>query len=370
MNTPTLPLSAPFLARVQAEEQAYSGLKLGYRPWLDGLRGLAILAVIAYHSEPQLLARGRIGVDVFFVLSGFLITTLLLEEWKATNGIDFRRFYMRRVLRLFPALVVMLMVASFLMYFTPGVGRHYRSILYSLLYVTNWVMAFNWDHVSSTLYFTWSLAIEEQFYLIWPGALYLALRSGARPRSILLALSAAIILICAYRCLLLSLGADSERAFLASDTRADALLVGCSVGVLAASGLLPRSVRLLRRCTIIMAVIFEAYFLGAGTFEGVGLTLAACFFASVLCLLLVAPPVALMKLLENFFLVWIGKLSYSLYLWHLFANFAIDHLSLGPLLGLVLSIGLSFAIAAASYYFVERPFLVLKRRFSAAQTSL
>jgi peptidoglycan/LPS O-acetylase OafA/YrhL len=325
------------LADVESPVEAQSPFRLGYRPWLD--------------------------VDLFFVLSGFLITALLLEEREISGRISFRNFYARRFFRLFPALTLVL-IASFLqMLFVPGVDRHYPTIAYALFYVINWVMALRLDHVSANLQFAWSLAIEEQFYLVWPTVLCLALWRGVRPRQLAFALFALFVFVCVYRCALLSHGATMERVAFASDTRADSLLIGCCVGVIAASGLLLRSIQPIRWTAAILAFLFGAYFVGFGRLESIGLSVAALFFASLLMLLLVDPPNALIRVLNSPLLVWTGKLSYSLYLWHLYTNFAVRHLPINRFLGLALSLSLSFAVAAASYYLVERPFLSLKRRF-------
>lgn len=339
---------------------------LGYRPWLDGLRGIAILLVLASHTEPMLLQRGWLGVDLFFVLSGFLITALLIEEWEDTDAISFRRFYVRRACRLFPALAVMLLVSAIVMYFVPSVGQQYRSILYSAFYVVNWVLALNLDTVSSSLVLTWSLAVEEQFYLVWPIALYAMLRLRLRPHTMLLILLFVIALVCAHRSALVYQGAAELRTRYASDTRADSLFIGCCVALLASYGLLPQSVRVVQVVSGALAVLFGLYALGFGdpaSLESVGLSFVALFFAGLLILLLSKPPRFLMNVLSSKPLVWIGKLSYSLYLWHLYANFAVEMGGLDRELWIIASIPLAFAFAIASYYLVERPFLKLKKRF-------
>jgi len=162
---------------------------LGYRPSLDGLRGVSILAVMSYHLG--LIRGGFLGVDIFFVLSGFLITTLLTDEWIRSGSISFRKFYMRRALRLLPALVVLAITCDFAtvifarLYWPPEAfvpvvfGMAYASLV-ALFYVTNWVMI-----SGQTLWIlghTWSLSIEEQFYLLWPLILIaLPRRNGKRP---------------------------------------------------------------------------------------------------------------------------------------------------------------------------------------------
>jgi len=334
---------------------------LGYRPWLDGLRGIAILAVMAYHAEPQLLTHGYVGVDLFFVISGFLITTLLIEEWDQNQKISFQRFYARRALRLFPALSVMLIAASVVMLLYPSVGQHFRSIAYAALYVMNWVMAFDLDQVSSTLYITWSLAIEEQFYLIWPCALYALLRWRLQTRSILSILVLLLIVVCIHKEILLFHGVAITRIAHASDSRADGLIIGCCVGLLASSGLLPRQRKALNGIVTCLSVIFVAYMLGLIRPYGAGLTIVNLFFASLLVVMLTSPPRSWVAFLNCSALRWAGRLSYSLYLWHLFAWFVADRLMGNGFLKVVFAFSLAFAFASVSYYVIERPCLRLKR---------
>src|SRR5882672_8926270 len=150
-------------------------VRLGYRPSLDGVRAIAILAVLACHCE--WLQSGYLGVDVFFALSGFLITSLLLEEYTATGTITLRWFYARRALRLLPALLGLLVVGTSVILFT--VPAEYGPLALHeaaavLFYVANWAWLIG---LPLGLYgHTWSLAIEEQFYMLWPLALLGLLR--------------------------------------------------------------------------------------------------------------------------------------------------------------------------------------------------
>ena len=354
MSSLALPLSA--------SPQAVATFKLGYRPWLDGLRGLAILSVMAYHCAPQFLAHGHVGVDLFFVISGFLITVLLLEERNLTAQISFRNFYLRRVLRLFPALAAMLIVALLVMYLAPSVGQQYRSVLYAAFYVMNWFMAFNPNAVSSTLYITWSLSIEEQFYLLWPLLLSLASRFRVRPIAVLTCLVLSLALVCLHKANLISQGASVIRIAHGSDTRIDGLIIGCCVGVVAASGFLPRLAQWIFVAIPPLFAVFVAYTFGMVAPYGFGLTLVNLFFAAVLILLLAAPPSSLAAILNARPLRWIGKVSYSLYLWHLFAAFASERMFTDAGLRFLFFIALAFGMASASYYLIERPFLKLKQR--------
>ena len=179
---------------------------LGYRPALDGLRGVAVLAVMVYHSG--LIRGGFLGVDVFFTLSGFLITTLLLEEYARTGTLAIGRFYIRRALRLLPALVAFLIFWGGVI--LTRIPSEYWSVLGGYLlgvlgYVANWLYIY-WRPLGVFSH-TWSLAIEEQFYLVWPVLLFLLLRWVRRAPWIVAGLLAAAAGSLAWR-LALALVAD------------------------------------------------------------------------------------------------------------------------------------------------------------------
>lgn len=174
---------------------------LGHRPALDGLRGLAVLLVIALHVG--LLAAGFIGVDIFFALSGFLITALLYEEHARAGRISLRRFYARRAYRLLPALLALAVAFALVVLVLDPFGGMWslgRLLAGTLLFLNNWVTALapGHGHVLGPLSPTWTLAEEAQFYLLWPAALWALLRVRARPRTVLLLIAAAIVaLVCA-----------------------------------------------------------------------------------------------------------------------------------------------------------------------------
>jgi peptidoglycan/LPS O-acetylase OafA/YrhL len=244
-----------------------------YQPALDGLRGVAVLAVLAYHANLPFAPGGFLGVDLFFVLSGYLITTLLLKEWAATGGIDLRRFWGRRARRLLPALLLMLVAVAAYAAFVADPAQHDRlraDALATLAYVANWqqVVAglsyFEQFQDPSPLKHTWSLGIEEQYYLLWPllvlGALALLGRvrgravpsaeadlaratpgggsAGARARPRLGWLLAAVVLGAAGSVWLMAVlyepGTDPSRVYYGTDTRAQALLIGAALAIGAA----------------------------------------------------------------------------------------------------------------------------------------
>jgi peptidoglycan/LPS O-acetylase OafA/YrhL len=212
-----------------------------YNPSLDGIRGIAVILVILlhvqvfiYHNTPVFgwldFSGGFLGVDIFFVLSGFLITGLLIHEYQQTKSISLKNFYLRRVLRLIPALVLLLLVTILYaaIFLAQEVAR--QTIMVSglaILYLTNWAFAFHWVPGSDLLGHLWSLSVEEQFYLLWPVALVVLFTLKLPRRMIIVATMAAIVFICLHRIDLLSEGAQLSRVYPASDVRAECFFVWC-----------------------------------------------------------------------------------------------------------------------------------------------
>lgn len=347
---------------------------LGYRPELDGLRGVSILLVLALHFAPALMPGGFFGVDIFFVLSGFLITSLLLDEWGRQRSISLKDFYIRRVLRLGPALAVYLFsLGAYAFLFSRREIAHqtYSGILLTLSYISNWVIALKFDLSLGILTITWSLAVEEQFYLLWPLLLLILLKSKLHPRGILVVLSAAVMSVAVHRGLLWVGGASVKRMYYGTDTHADGLLLGCLVGCLVSWNYLPPS-RLLGFClktTALTAVLVISYlafttkYLSQWLYAG-GFTLVSLAIAMVLAAVVVWPASRVVSLLRFRPLVWIGRVSYGLYLWHWpVRGFVFGSTSRPSAKQIVAGVGLSFAVTALSFYAVEQPFLALKRRF-------
>jgi peptidoglycan/LPS O-acetylase OafA/YrhL len=346
-----------------------SASRLGYRPELDGLRGIAIILVLFAHAFDW--PRGSfIGVDMFFALSGFLITTLLLEEWAMYGSISLRHFYLRRYYRLFPALVVVIAiyVLYVLLFVNDGTGIRLRGAGFGVTYMANWGQAFKpFPQAQPDTGYLWTLAIEEQFYLIWPALLILLLRLGAGVRGTQWALFGMIVAVVAWRNLLIFHGADPNRTYFGTDTRFDELLLGC----LAATFYVSRRreserARWLAMCAAIGSVLFLLYRifkLNQWTFWTVRITLTFVAIATALiiygCVTDSLPM--LTRVLSAKWLVFVGVISYSLYLWHVPTDIFlrdVARLSGWPLA--VSEFGLAFAAAYGSYVLVERPFL--KRR--------
>ena len=157
--------------------QSNQQVTLGYRPYLDGLRGVAVISVIIMHGHSGFMTGGYLGVDVFFALSGFLITSLLIREADANGQINFSHFYFRRALRIFPAFGLLLAIfCGYAIWGGLSGSTLTAEILSSGLYVSNWTRAFGLGYPVYMSH-TWSLAIEEQFYFLWPPIFALLLKT-------------------------------------------------------------------------------------------------------------------------------------------------------------------------------------------------
>ncbi|HKO97631.1 MAG TPA: acyltransferase [Pyrinomonadaceae bacterium] len=343
-------------------------------PELDGLRGIAILSVLIHHQlTPFFLQAGFLGVDLFFVLSGFLITGLLLAEFDKTDTISLKKFYMRRLLRLGPALTVYLIACLVVAHNTKAIDltRQLKLVLLALAYATNWRMAFGWDTALDPTAIIWSLSIEEQFYLVWPLLVLVAMVLRIRRRYIASAIGLGIIAVVLHRYVMLRGGADFTRLYYGTDTRADALLIGCLTALLPVSklgGKLKSTLNVLGILSLVgliysmMTLEFTDRFLYQGGFALVALLCA--------CLVLVSaydPPRILAIVFGWAPLRWLGRISYGLYLWHWLVVRNTSFYTLGkwePWARLALAL----TVASASYYFLEQPFNKLKRHFAGAST--
>lgn len=350
--------------------------RLGHRPGIDGLRAVSIIAVLILHLNsiyqfPFIILRGGfLGVDMFFVISGFLITSLLLEENDARGTISLRAFYMRRALRLLPAVIAAILFTLFIAFLAgsfTAVGLTPLRLAATLFYFNNWLQALVNDSPWFLTHF-WSLSIEEQFYLIWPLALIALLRR--QRRAALWIVVCAITISWLLKVGLYWSGASWQRLYHGSDTRADALLVGCLLSLLiywrALPAILVRHHRILGRCAwlVFAALLIVADFQGPLPYFG-GFTFAAITCAFILLHALIAPA----AVLKSPALQWIGKRSYGLYVWHwpvyLLVSTAVPNILMAPL-----SVIGTFCFAALSYRYIEKPFLDLKRRRATAHAQI
>jgi peptidoglycan/LPS O-acetylase OafA/YrhL len=341
---------------------------------LDGVRAIAVAAVVLYHAGVAVAPGGFLGVDVFFVLSGFLITSLLLEEQRAGGRIDLGRFWVRRARRLLPAAFLVIAVSAIAAaVLAPGdFARTRADALASLVYANNWHQLLG-DHSyfaaferPSLLLHLWSLAVEEQFYLLWPLVLGLVLgrlgRRGAAWITLAAAVASAVLMAVLYEP-----GHDPSRVYFGTDTHASGLLIGAllAFGWPMARLQAPRrrSAAIVLDATGFLALAGLLWAIATwtdyddGVYRG-GLALIALLTAALIAAA-VHPSTRLGRALGIAPLVWIGKRSYGIYLWHwpvmALSRPGVDVHS--PKAVIVLGqIALTVALAAASYRWVERPF--------------
>jgi peptidoglycan/LPS O-acetylase OafA/YrhL len=324
---------------------ATSAARLGYVPALDGLRGVAILGVLGVHLFG--LSGGFYGVDLFFVLSGFLITTLLLEERDRTGSVSLRAFYVRRARRLMPALVAVLALIAVAgpLYYSPGL---LTSIVASGLYAANIVRGFgSSDFLNATpAAHLWSLAQEEQFYVLWPVAL-LSLRRRLTERRLMTLLAAGFVVLVLYRAGLAAAGAGWHRVYYAPDTHMDGLVLGCLLACARRRGL--TTVPVVAGCAA-FALVLAAFVLGAQTMPWSvgGLPIVEIAAAALVLAALSPGPVGAVLSVRP--LVWVGALSYSLYLWQIPAMWLTGWDDRWG------ALGLTAVLTLVSYYVIERPF--------------
>jgi peptidoglycan/LPS O-acetylase OafA/YrhL len=390
--------------------------RLGYQPALDGVRALAIALVVLFHypwNQPFYRANpvhgGFLGVDVFFVLSGFLITTLLLQEHASFGAVSLRRFYARRALRLLPAFFVLFAIALIL-HLTLSRGDPNRpdalGLFGMLFYAANWVNVYR-DGALGVVSHTWSLAIEEQFYLIWPTILVVLFRKRLRLGTIAVIVTAGIIAASAWRAWYwlhhlghrtfvdyyleltnrrVPVGAAGtlthrtdvwNRIYFGSDTRADALLVGCLTAIVL-FWVLPRlgaraRVRLSAAAGVALVgcavIVWQAVVVMSGWLPVWGILALELGVAVVIAGLVAAPrgPLALVLALPP--LAWLGRRSYAIYLFHtlVFEYCKRSNIDLSPPVSFVFQIVVVLVVAELSHRLVEAPMLRRKRHFEPAE---
>ena len=360
------------------------GVRFTHFPVLDGLRGIAVLLVMACHLEfviPQLhplVKGGFLGVDVFFVLSGFLITSILLREQDKNGKISLKNFYLRRFLRLTPAFWTFLASLYFLgNYILPRdqakIIYEGNDFLYSLLYVINWDRALGAAAIGN-LNHTWSLAIEEQFYIVWSVSLWFAFSRRLTRQNLVSFLGIFILVLVLWRAFRWTTGADLETLYYATDARIDGLLIGCLASMLYCWRLLSneffasRKFGFLALVSLIIALTILFSFSHQDVLLYLGMTSVFSLAIAVVILRLIATRNTLFhKLLENRGLRWVGCISYALYLWH-YASFEFARkLLASPAMQSLLGVTMAFAVATLSYFLIERPFLALKDRLASQE---
>jgi peptidoglycan/LPS O-acetylase OafA/YrhL len=332
---------------------------------LDGLRALAITGVILTHVLPNRVPGGQIGVDVFFALSGYLITSLLLRESERFGAIRLRDFYARRFLRLMPAYVVFLVGAT-------ALSLHYQAphtwsdLVAAATYTADFHFAFTAPRGSYTGH-SWSLSVEEQFYLLWPLTLTALLRARrVRLRTAVITLAVGFLALSA---VLQLAGVSDATLFFLPTTRAPELLAGVLGAVLVQEGL-PRG---LERATVSTLVAAGALILVVAwmrhdtwddpwSYRG-GFTVVAILTVVVILHVEQRPDSLVSRALGWWPVALVGRRSYAAYLWHIPALIIADYTVTDRRELLALTVGLTAVATTLSWYLVEAPCLRLKSRF-------
>lgn len=350
--------------------------KLPLLPGLDGLRAFSVAAVLLYHAQASWLPGGFLGVEFFLVISGFLITAQLLIEWRQTGRINLVRFWQRRARRLLPAVFTLLLavVVGSLIFFPEEVTEVREAMLASMVYVTNWYLVFNHQSYFESLgrppllQHLWSLAVEEQFYLLWPLMLSFALK-WMRPAFVF----PCVVVLAVWSVLLMvglnARGVDTDRLYYGTDTRAAGLLIGAALAFFWApwkrteyAGLLAiarvRALDVLGVAAAAGLVLLVLRLnetdprLYSGGFAVTSLT------SAVLIAVVVHPATYLGRAFGQRPLRWVGVRAYSLYLWHwpvfMLTRPHVD-VPLDGVVLVVLQLAITLVLADISYRFVETP---------------
>lgn len=331
-----------------------------YLPGLTGLRAFCAFAVIATHALPTLVPQGAIGVDLFFVLSGLLISNLLVTEYDRFKKLNLPRFYLRRWVRLWPALIVVCVGFGVFV----AVRKHgdalwseFGPMVPALLYFMNWTRAYNLMS-DGAFGHTWSLAVEEQFYLVWPLVLMVILRLQGRARTIS-ALTLAVLFAFVPALLWLE-GATSVRIYNGFDSRAVALLAGCTLS------LTPRRNpfwAFAGRTWAIPAVAIAGcallHFEQTAATQAIQIPVIAALGAWLIAGIQTTPP----RLLEWAPVKYLGTISYGIYLWHYPISLQLNYHIHNPALRMAAISGVAVAVAAVSYQFIEAPVRAMGNRW-------
>lgn len=364
---------------ISSTARTIKSFRLGHVPAIDGLRAFSIIFVLGFHGLGPITGSftqdgGWIGVDAFFVISGFLITSLLLKELNEVGRINFPNFWRRRFIRLFPAFIVYLLARLLINPLHIDDGRNFNSFMLSLFSLSDCDLAFNGGNVNTSGFEpTWSLAVEEKFYLVWP--FLLTILGFRAPIFCVFGIIASQF----WKAALVSQGVFWMRMCPAPDTHLDSLLFGCLVahllnnerfrswiaargnGFVLALSLITFGFVLImnhpRNCNAFGQMLIWVVKLPS---------FSACVALLIACVV-VKQDLWVAKFLSLKPLQWVGLLSYSLYLWDRFYHKQIyefcQHYGLSPQTEEFLKVLVVFALASASYYLVEKSFLVLRERY-------
>ena len=344
-------------------------LSLSNIPALDGMRAVAVFLVIIYHFG---FARvpGGLGVLIFFVLSGFLITWLLLKENDGTGRVSLRSFYLRRALRIFPAFYCFWLGTVALLAFT---GRHieWPHAISVFFYTSNYYQGI-FKPADSFVSHTWSLAIEEQFYLLWPGIFYLFRKDLKRLSYVVGALIGATWI---WRWLLqFAFHVDQSYIYRAFETRIDHLMVGCLLALTLRRGALDGMFQKFCRFSWMPLAPAVLLFISACIYgqspyyrDSIGFVIEPLLVAVLLVQLIHFSSSPGWKWIDSGVLRWLGRISYSLYLYQQITLHPAHRIleKFPVIIQLLAGIAFTIIMASASFYLVEKYFLQMKQRFTA-----
>jgi peptidoglycan/LPS O-acetylase OafA/YrhL len=350
---------------------------------LQALRGIAVLLVVCSHfytvvsTDPlflevtplpwinQAFSRGFLGVDIFFVLSGFLITSLLFKESEKNIRSNLKGFYSRRALRILPALYALIIV-SFLIAIWEGSSLVYQwnSTWSALLFISNWTFEPFFLQTQDDLGHLWSLAVEEQFYIVWPIVFFTLRRLRIHWSAITFAMAVLVVVIAVYRNSLWSSQVPWLFIYLKTETRSDAILIGCIFAyIFRYVSVSPKLLKTVGYISVIL-LIAVAYFCSdveKGFLYQGGFSLIA-FLAGMVILAVVLVPSFAGPVVNSRMIIWWGQRSYGIYLWHLpiFRLFGRNEFFGSDFLRIVIATGISLGVAELSWRVIEQPFIRIK----------
>jgi peptidoglycan/LPS O-acetylase OafA/YrhL len=364
------------LAKTSRLEAELSKKGFAYLPFLDGLRALSIIAVLSFHTNGPIghyafKYGGWAGVDVFFVISGFLISSILLQERDKTGSVNMKAFYWRRFLRLMPAFALWLVVTAIYRY----VNHTLSCVALGLaaVYMYDWGLAFA-NVMGSGFDISWSLAVEEKFYLFWPSLV-------AKCRRALPLISVGGVLLCLiWKSFLIYRGCQLTFCF---DTKIDTIMIGCGAALLlndkSARAWLEKNLQS-KFISIAILLCVVGYLRGIGHPCGAHTMIDRLWYwdlrvpafsltvAALIVVLTVQPQALAGRFLSWGPIAWLGRISYSIYLWHMLA-FAWA-IVFGQFIHKTSAVQIeegkylwTLVFAAISFYAVEKPFLRMKRKF-------
>ena len=348
---------------------------------LDGVRGVAVLLVFISHfhwilSPDPFLTKvtpwhfinrtfeaGFMGVDIFFVLSGFLITSLLMKDRSTNQKNLFKRFYRRRALRLLPALYALLIADFFVSRWENFPGDiQWRTTWHAILFLNNWNIVNNFGEAQNDLGHLWSLGIEEQFYLIWPLTIWLLAKLKIPSKMMIPLILFASLVVMVHRTSLWNDGTSWIILYIRTDTRLDSLLIGAMFAYVYRHFQVPSKILNSVATLSFLGLVYIKYVLDKSPFIfEMGWTIIA-LLAGFIILSVAEGAFFIQKVFTWRPLTMIGKVSYGLYLWHMpiFVLFGRHVTSGSRPLRLLIAIILACVVTSLSWFFIEKPFLNLK----------